>query len=150
VEERSAKDQQALRAAVAEIAPELAAAWPTYRDLNVTLAGVAARRDNFSEIWGWLGSYDVGRGYAAPLFHDVRVAAVPILLEHAAAELNAIARHHVVLDAAVAPTAPRAGRREPRPSPAAWPTDPLKHRRLPGDREAHIPHLTVSPSPPTG
>jgi SAM-dependent methyltransferase len=51
-EPRSAQDQQALRAAMAEIAPELAAAWPTYRDLDGTLAGVAARRDNVSEIWG--------------------------------------------------------------------------------------------------
>ena len=49
---RSAHDQRALRAAIAKIAPELAAGWPTYRDLNGTLAGVAARRDNVSEIWG--------------------------------------------------------------------------------------------------
>jgi SAM-dependent methyltransferase len=89
-EPRSAQDQQALRAAMAEIAPELAAEWPTYRDLHGTLAGVAARRDNVSEIWGWLGSYDVGRRYAAPLFHDVQVAAVPTLLEHTADELNAL------------------------------------------------------------
>ncbi len=87
---RSAQDQQALRAAMAEIAPELAAAWPTYRDLDGTLAGVAARRDNVSEIWGWLGSYDVGRQHAASLFHDVQVAAVPTLLEHTADELNAL------------------------------------------------------------
>lgn len=89
-EPRSAQDQQALRAAMAEIAPELAAAWPTYRDLNGTLAGIAARRDNVSEIWGWLGSFDVERRYAASLFHDVQVAAVPTLLEHTADELNAL------------------------------------------------------------
>jgi SAM-dependent methyltransferase len=87
---RSAQDQQALRTAIAKIAPELAAAWPTYRDLDGTLAGVAARRDNVSEIWGWLGSYDLGRGYAAPLFHDAQIAAVPALLEHTADELNAV------------------------------------------------------------
>ena len=40
-EPRSADDQQALRAAMARIAPELAADWPTYRDLDGTLAGVA-------------------------------------------------------------------------------------------------------------
>ena len=89
-EPRSAQDQQALRAAMADIAPEIAAAWPTYRDLNGTLAGVAARRDNVSEIWGWLGSHDVARGYAASLFHDVQIAAVPALLEHTADELNAL------------------------------------------------------------
>ena len=56
----------------------------------LVLAGVAARRDNVSEIWGWLGSYDVGRSDAGPLFHDVRVAAMPTLLEHTADELNAL------------------------------------------------------------
>jgi len=89
-EARSAQDQQAVRAAMAEIAPELVSAWPTYRDLNGTLAGVGVRRDNVSEIWGWLGSYDVGRRYAAPLFRDVQVAVVPTLLEHTAEELNAL------------------------------------------------------------
>ena len=89
-EPRSAQDQQALRAAMAEIAPEFAAAWPTYRDVDGTLAGVATRRDNVSELWAWLGSYDVGRAYAAPLFDDVQVAAVPTLVEHTAEELNAL------------------------------------------------------------
>lgn len=89
-EPRSAQDQQALRAAMAEIAPELAAAWPTYRDLDGTLAGIAARRDNVSEIWAWLGSYDVERRYAASRFHDVQVAAAPTLLEHTADELTAL------------------------------------------------------------
>ena len=87
---RSAQDQQALRATIAKIAPEAAAAWPAYRDLNGTLAGVSARRSNVSEIWGWLGSYDLGRGYAAPLFRDAQIAAVPTLLEHTADELNAV------------------------------------------------------------
>jgi SAM-dependent methyltransferase len=89
-EPRSAQDQQALRAAMAEIAPELAATWPAYRDLEGTLAGVSARRDNVSEIWGWLGSYDVGRGYATSLFQDAQVSAAPTLLEHTAEELSAL------------------------------------------------------------
>jgi SAM-dependent methyltransferase len=53
---RSADDQQALRAAMATVAPELAADWPTYRDLARTLAGVAVRRANVSEVWAWLGA----------------------------------------------------------------------------------------------
>jgi SAM-dependent methyltransferase len=87
---RSAADQQALRAAVARVAPELAAAWPTYRDLDGTLAGVAARRSNVSEVWAWLGSYEIARGYAAGLFREGEVATVPTLLEHSAEELNAL------------------------------------------------------------
>jgi SAM-dependent methyltransferase len=87
---RSADDQQALRAAMTTTAPELAADWPTYRDLPSTLAGVAARRENLSEVWAWLGSYEIGRGYAADLFDDVQVVALPTQLEHTADELNAL------------------------------------------------------------
>jgi SAM-dependent methyltransferase len=89
-EPRSTHDQRALRAAIARIAPELAAAWPTYRDLDGTLAGVASRRDNVSEVWGWLGSYDLARRHAAYLFEEAQVAAVPMLLEHTAEEINAL------------------------------------------------------------
>jgi SAM-dependent methyltransferase len=89
-EPRSAQDQQAIRAAMARIAPELAAAWPTYRDLDGTLAGVAARRSNVSEVWAWLGSYDIARTYAARLFYEANVATVPTLLEHTDQELNAL------------------------------------------------------------
>ena len=87
---RSAADQQALRAAVTTIAPDLAANWPTYRDLDRTLAGVSSRRDNISEVWAWLGDYAIARGYPASLFGDVEVVALPALLEHTADELNAL------------------------------------------------------------
>jgi SAM-dependent methyltransferase len=87
---RSADDQQALRAAMTTIAPAFAAEWPTYRDLAGTLAGVAARRENLSEVWAWLGSYEIARGYAADLFDDAQVVAVPTQLEHTAGELNAL------------------------------------------------------------
>jgi SAM-dependent methyltransferase len=87
---RSADDQQALRATLAAIAPELAAEWPTYRELDDTLAGVAARRENLSEAWAWLGGYEVARGYAADLFDDAQVLAVPRQVEHTAGELNAL------------------------------------------------------------
>jgi SAM-dependent methyltransferase len=86
---RSAEDQRALRAAMTTIAPE-AAEWPTYRDLDGTLAGVAARRENLSEVWSWLGGYELAREYAADLFDDVQVFAVPMQLEHTADELNAL------------------------------------------------------------
>jgi SAM-dependent methyltransferase len=89
-EPRNANDQQAVRAAIARVARELAADWPTYRDLDGTLSGVAARRGNVSEVWAWLGSYDIARRHAAGLFEDAQVAAVPILLEHTADELNSL------------------------------------------------------------
>lgn len=86
----SVSDQQALGAALARIAPEVAPDWPVYRDLESTLAGVAARRDNVSEVWAWLGSYALARPCAADLFDEVHLATVPILLEHTADELNAL------------------------------------------------------------
>jgi len=75
---------------MATIVPERAADWHTYRDLAGTLAGVGARRENVSEAWAWLGDYELARGYAADLFADAQVAAVPTLLEHTADELNAL------------------------------------------------------------
>ncbi len=89
-EPRSARDQQALLAALARITPELAAGWPSYRDLDRTLVGVGVRSGNVSEVWGWLGSYDVARRHAADLFEEAQVAVVPMLLEHTAEELNAL------------------------------------------------------------
>jgi SAM-dependent methyltransferase len=88
-EPRSAPDQQALRDAMARIAP-LAAAWPTYRTLDATLSGVTERRSNVSKVWAWLGSYAIAREHAAALYCEVNVAAVPTLLEHTAEELNAL------------------------------------------------------------
>jgi SAM-dependent methyltransferase len=87
---RSADDQRALRAAVRTIAPGLAAGFPTGRDLDATLAGVAARRENLSEVWAWLGGYEIACGYAADLFDDAQVLAEPTQFEHTADELNAL------------------------------------------------------------
>jgi SAM-dependent methyltransferase len=89
-ERRSLDDQEALLSALARIAPEIAAVWPTYRDLPSLLEGVEERRGNVSEVWSWVGSYDLARAEAAPLFEDVQVAAVPILVESSAEDLNAL------------------------------------------------------------
>ncbi len=87
---RSSDDQHALGGAITTIAPESAADWPTYHDLAGILAGVSARRENLSQVWAWLGGYEIARGYAADLFDDVQIAAVPMLLEHTADEVNAL------------------------------------------------------------
>jgi hypothetical protein len=89
-EPRSVEDQQALRAAMTRVAPGLAAELPTYRDLDGTLGGVDQRRGNVSDVWAWLGSYEIARRYASGLFDDTQVAAVPTLLEHTADALNAL------------------------------------------------------------
>jgi ubiquinone/menaquinone biosynthesis C-methylase UbiE len=88
-EQRSKNDQEAVLAAVRKVAPDIAANWPSYRDLDATLAGVKQRRENVSEVWAWLGSYDVAQDYASGLFNDVRIAVVPKLIEQTADELNA-------------------------------------------------------------
>ena len=86
----SAGDQAAVLGALSAIAPEIAADWPTSRDLETTLAGAHERRENISELWAWLGSYDIARAYAADLFDDAQIATVPTPLEHTAEELGAL------------------------------------------------------------
>jgi SAM-dependent methyltransferase len=89
-EQRSVDDQEALLSALRTHASEIAATWPTYRDLDATIAGVRERRRNVADAWAWLGSYDIGRDYAADLFEDLQLATVPTLVEHTAGELNAM------------------------------------------------------------
>jgi SAM-dependent methyltransferase len=89
-EPRSRDDQLALRAAMASVTPRSAADWPTYRDVGGTLGGAAERRGNVSDVWAWLGGYELARAYAADLFDDTQVAVVPTLLEHTADALNAL------------------------------------------------------------
>jgi SAM-dependent methyltransferase len=89
-EQRSADDQQALLSVLRRHAPEVAATWPTYRDLDGTIAGVRERRENVADAWAWLGSYDIGRDYAAELFEDLQLATVPTLTEHTSDELSAL------------------------------------------------------------
>jgi protein-L-isoaspartate O-methyltransferase len=89
-EQRSVDDQEALLTALRRQAPEIAATWPSYRDLDGTIAGVRERRRNVADAWAWLGSYDIGRDYAADLFEDIQLATVPTLIEHTAGELNSL------------------------------------------------------------
>ena len=91
-EPRSKRDQEAALAAMRKVAPDVAADWPTYRDLDATLAGMEQRRGNVSEVWAWLGSYDIGQDCAGRLFGDVQVAVMPKLIEHTPDELNALLR----------------------------------------------------------
>jgi len=89
---RSRDDQDAMLAAMAKVAPDIAAGWPVYRDIDGTLEGVERRRGNVSEVWAWLGSYDMAQDAAARLFGDVEVALVPKLVEQTGSELNATFR----------------------------------------------------------
>ena len=91
-EPRSKPDQEAALAAIRKIAPDIAANWPVYRDLDATLAGMEQRRGNVSEVWAWLGSYDIGQDYAGRLFGDVQAAVMPKLIEHTPDQLNALLR----------------------------------------------------------
>jgi SAM-dependent methyltransferase len=91
-EPRSRDDQAAMLAAMARVAPDIAAGWPVYRDIDGTLEGVERRRGNVSEVWAWLGSYDMAQDAAARLFGDVQVALVPKLVEQTGSELNATFR----------------------------------------------------------
>jgi hypothetical protein len=70
----------------------IAADWPSYRDLATTVAGAEQRRENVSEVWAWIGSHDLVWAHASRLFCDVQIAAVPMLIEQTADELNALLR----------------------------------------------------------
>jgi ubiquinone/menaquinone biosynthesis C-methylase UbiE len=89
---RTSDDQSALLTSLARIAPEVAADWPSYRDLTAIAAGLEQRRDNVSEAWAWVGSHDLARAEARRLFSDVRFATVPIVAEHTADELTGLLR----------------------------------------------------------
>lgn len=89
-EERSAGDQRALLGALQRVAPQLAAEWPEYREAGRLLAGARERDANLSEVWAWLCERDLARPYAAELFEAVEVTGVTSLLEHTAAQLNAL------------------------------------------------------------
>jgi ubiquinone/menaquinone biosynthesis C-methylase UbiE len=91
-EPRSKLDQDAVLAALRKVAPDIGAGWPVYRDLDATLGGAEQRRGNVSEVWAWLGSYDLAQDYAGRLFDDVQVAVMPKLVQHTADELNALFR----------------------------------------------------------
>jgi ubiquinone/menaquinone biosynthesis C-methylase UbiE len=91
-EPRSKKDQDAVLGAMRKVAPDMAANWPAYRDLDATLAGIEQRRGNVSQVWAWLGSYDLGQDYAGRLFGDIQVAVIPKLVEHTPDKLNALIR----------------------------------------------------------
>jgi ubiquinone/menaquinone biosynthesis C-methylase UbiE len=91
-EPRTRLDQEALLAAMRKVAPDIAAHWPVYQDLDAMLAGVEQRRGNVSQAWAWLGSYDVGQDYAGGLFGDVQVAVMPKLNEYTPSEINALVR----------------------------------------------------------
>jgi SAM-dependent methyltransferase len=91
-EPRSRPDQEAVLAAIRKVAPDIAAGWPAYRDLDATITGVEERRGNVSRAWAWLGSCDLGRDYAGRLFGDAGLAVTPMLAEHTPGELNALLR----------------------------------------------------------
>lgn len=91
-EPRTRRDQEAALAAISKVAPDIAANWPSYRNLDATLAGMEQRRGNVSAVWAWLGSYDIAQDYAGCLFGDVQAAVMPRLLEHTSHELAGLLR----------------------------------------------------------
>lgn len=82
-------DQEMQLAALRRAAPDIATGWPTLRALEVILAGIEERKANVSEVWSWVGQYDLGRPDGR-LFEDVRAVVVPVVREHTAAELIAL------------------------------------------------------------
>jgi SAM-dependent methyltransferase len=91
-DQRTSNDLDLQLAALKKIAPEVAARWPHYYELDEIFDGVKMRHENISEVWAWLGDYDLARNYVSNLFKDTQIAAVPNLIEQTADELIALFR----------------------------------------------------------
>ena len=91
-DERTEADRQALHAALAKVAPDIAARWPGIRDVATIMSGAADRRDNISEVWSWMGRHDLAVAEAAALFTNVQVYTVPVYSEMTADRLNGYLR----------------------------------------------------------
>ena len=91
-EQCTSSDLDLQLAALKKVAPEVAARWPHYYELDEIIDGVKARQKNISDVWSWLGNYDLARSYASNLFKDAQVAAVPNVIEQTADELIALLR----------------------------------------------------------
>jgi SAM-dependent methyltransferase len=85
-------DWQALIDVLASVAPDIAATWPQLRDADTILAGAAARRDNISEVWSWIGGHRLAVPEAARLFEDVNTEVVPVFTEQTGDQVNAVLR----------------------------------------------------------
>jgi trans-aconitate methyltransferase len=91
-DEQTAADADALMAALAAAAPEIAERWPPLRDLETIATGVEDRRGNVSDVWAWVASQPVARPYAGALFDEAQISVVPSLIEQTADELGALFR----------------------------------------------------------
>jgi SAM-dependent methyltransferase len=85
-------DWRALHAALNKVAPEIGSGWPELRDAHTILTGAAARSDNISAVWSWIGRHELTVPEAARLFDDVQVTAVPLTTEQTGDQLNAYLR----------------------------------------------------------
>lgn len=92
LEEATRRDGELAREGMRRVVPELGDGWAVFRDLAATVEGVEQRAGNLSEVWAWLGGYDLARPYAGELFGDVRLEAIPVRQEHTATEMNALLR----------------------------------------------------------
>jgi ubiquinone/menaquinone biosynthesis C-methylase UbiE len=90
LDQHSTGDEELVLLALTRVAPEIAAVWPRSRNVAAILAGVEERRENISEVWAWLGNYEIARTHVNHFFRNVQVATVSKIVEHTASELNAI------------------------------------------------------------
>jgi SAM-dependent methyltransferase len=89
---RAARDTELLIAALKRGAPELAATWPAPRDPEALLREARERQGDVSAVWSHLTNYALRDPSAAELFEDVRIDAVPLLIEQTADQFNAYFR----------------------------------------------------------
>jgi ubiquinone/menaquinone biosynthesis C-methylase UbiE len=91
-ESSTVDDWRALHSALVKVAPEIGSRWPELRDTDTILDGAAARSDNISEVWSWIGRHELTIAGAARLFDDVRITTVPVDTALTGDQLNAYLR----------------------------------------------------------
>lgn len=74
---------------LAAVAPEIAATVPRPREAEQVLAGAERRRGNVSELWSWIGRYELAVPEAAGLYEDVQMLWRTVQFDWTAERLNA-------------------------------------------------------------
>ena len=91
-QESTARDLAMLQTALKKIAPTIAASWSRYYELDEIIKEAEKRRNNVSELWSWLGDYDLNRAYVGQLFSKAQLVSVPHIVEQTADQLTNLIR----------------------------------------------------------
>ena len=91
-DERTAESYAELMEVLRRHAPEIAAGFKPLRSAETVVAGALERSANVSDVWTWVGMFDMAVPEVAELFEDVDVRGVPVYREATTDEMLAFFR----------------------------------------------------------